>query len=1242
MKNKIKKISFIMSFIILFNFISTNIVISYAAGSPSSYGSEYGGSISSAQNELVNIKSDTVSQIASRMDRNGETIISYVHSSTYGAANKNYIVFSVTESGVYHLSCKHPDGSAMKYTISELPNGTNNINYANRLGLAAQLNEENDGYVLMSKNDGTYGVDVLLEPGTVYMMQITDPLNVDSDNEYWTEPVNMQIYHRKAVQTANVMNTNLNSGMLSNQELNSTIPAGTYSNKPYSTLEYKADEIEGAKASMGVQAPEDEEFEKGLILEAILVDLILSFGGIVLWMCETILGLSTGLTLDKIIFNRIPELVVDLTPFGGYPLPGSGASVSSNGPFKAIAQQVSQVYSGIKSVALLVYIVVLLYIGIRILMSVGTEKQSSYPKYLSYWFTGVLLLTLIPYFLPILPYISNVLVESLSANANRGLGQYSMKEIAEALGEEYVGEDAEAVNLSKKLKEKIEDADKQLESYKGSSIPDLDAAKANVEKQISAATAALKDEEKVVAQDGLNQRIEDAIDYVYDNAIGWNFINNGTFEGKLNDIQQFVFDNNALFRENSDYKGTLVNNLFVSQNIPGGPTILAPLKSVSADVRADISDAFMNYLNSVTAANLAKGTNISRAKEYVFDTLADNGFGPNSAEYQAVNKEMQTYYEYAKSFYNKGAYEGYKKAFEDYRYATIKEKRDLYEQMSNQIALDPMIRLKVLAKEQSRVVYAVAWIILVFQLFKVLFMYFKRIIVILILVCLFPAVMAIYAIDKLGDGQSQSLQNWFKEFFANVVIQFLHALVYIVVVNIGIDMCVAKPELYWPFLIISICALFPVENMLRGILNLNAITVGRLAYNIASVVIGASAAARLFKGGFYAASSTAKRTKSTADEIREKGYKQYKEEQKKKKEEEEKKAKEAKQKLREAREQEKQFKEERDSYYINRGRDSMNNKLRSGINDSRNSRMRLAYEAARGGITSAKHAALNAPGVAAVKVGRAASSAASKVANSRVGSVAIKGVKTTGKAFKSAGAKVGNATGKVANKVGLTPERRAKMAENALKTAAVIGKGARSAARNLPGAIKTGARVYRGIAGVSAGAVKAMETLGSTGSLGNALNDASMISKEFGGFKSSSDHKKEYEKVSKEVEEKNASKVVTNTEETSEAKTQNPTQQQVNTVDAKTDRKEETEEITSSTVEENKNVENTNSSEPKTNTIPGTVNEDINITGDNSGIKKAPEEQIKDPKLEEKVDKFGRRIVKETNTEIKVDDPTKK
>jgi hypothetical protein len=204
-------------------------------------------------------------------------------------------------------------------------------------------------------------------------------------------------------------------------------------------------------------------------------------------------------------------------------------------------------------------------------------------------------------------------------------------------------------------------------------------------------------------------------------------------------------------------------------------------------------------------------------------------------------------------------------AMNDFKDALTVERLAEYEDMLDSIQDDPLVLLQTKAKEEQRMVYAVAWVILLFQTFAILFMYAKRLVVTILLVCLFPVVMAMYVIDKMGDGRSQSLESWFKEFIANTTIQFFHGVVYIIVVNLGIDAVRANPDKNWFILLIAVCSLFPVERILRDILGMQASTIGQLRFSGAGAIAAGAAmfatgrnAVRLGRSGAGAISSGVK------------------------------------------------------------------------------------------------------------------------------------------------------------------------------------------------------------------------------------------------------------------------------------------------------------------------------------------------------------------------------------------------
>lgn len=59
-------------------------------------------------------------------------------------------------------------------------------------------------------------------------------------------------------------------------------------------------------------------------------------------------------------------------------------------------------------------------------------------------------------------------------------------------------------------------------------------------------------------------------------------------------------------------------------------------------------------------------------------------------------------------------------------------------------------------------------------------MYVKRIIVLAFLIVISPLITVTYSIDKIGDGKSQALNTWLKEFIFTVLIQPFHCIIYLV------------------------------------------------------------------------------------------------------------------------------------------------------------------------------------------------------------------------------------------------------------------------------------------------------------------------------------------------------------------------------------------------------------------------------------------------------------------------------
>jgi len=79
-------------------------------------------------------------------------------------------------------------------------------------------------------------------------------------------------------------------------------------------------------------------------------------------------------------------------------------------------------------------------------------------------------------------------------------------------------------------------------------------------------------------------------------------------------------------------------------------------------------------------------------------------------------------------------------------------------------------------------VWSLIYWVLLFTEIKFLWLYLKRLLMVGFLIVISPIITITYSIDKVGDGKAQAFSTWLKEFILNVLIQPLHALLYIIFV----------------------------------------------------------------------------------------------------------------------------------------------------------------------------------------------------------------------------------------------------------------------------------------------------------------------------------------------------------------------------------------------------------------------------------------------------------------------------
>lgn len=74
---------------------------------------------------------------------------------------------------------------------------------------------------------------------------------------------------------------------------------------------------------------------------------------------------------------------------------------------------------------------------------------------------------------------------------------------------------------------------------------------------------------------------------------------------------------------------------------------------------------------------------------------------------------------------------------------------------------------------------AIIYVLMVGMIGQFFLLYLKRMITVGFLIMISPLITITYSIDKMGDGKSQALNAWFKEFSYNVLIQPFHCIIYL-------------------------------------------------------------------------------------------------------------------------------------------------------------------------------------------------------------------------------------------------------------------------------------------------------------------------------------------------------------------------------------------------------------------------------------------------------------------------------
>lgn len=486
----------------------------------------------------------------------------------------------------------------------------------------------------------------------------------------------------------------------------------------------------------------EEPEEPAGILERLCTRALAFLGDLFMSLIKAFLG--ADVTIDKIIFNEYEPVVIDLD--------GTHGGIFGNG---SVRNMISQVYNMFVVIAIAVYTTMLLYIGVKVLFTVSTPRQSEYRKDLTNWIVGLVALFIIPQFFKYVPQIVNTIVEYMGANR---VVMYTYYNMDIEMNSDEIGTSGE------------DNRSTYIERLKG--------------------LRAEKEEQKAEAQQNIEVQ-SGSLEEIFLDAIEtyWTILDSQDEPSKaekesqaknaVEKMKNYILNNPKEFVEYEEDGKTLKLN-------EGGSLIL---KEVTT--------------SQVTSWGLGLPL-LDNNRTAIVGSLNNGGLAGSIKISEQLTGEI--------------------------------EKIDALLD-----APDLMGDMRVLAGQTGRFTYAIVWWICIYEMIVILCMYFRRAIVMAMLIVIYPLVAMTYPIDKLKDGKAQTFTNWYKEFTVNMVVQIAHAVVYLILVQTGIELYKANAN-NWLFFLLSVLFLFPAERILRGIFGLKGTSIAVLKGNALGVV-GATATA---------------------------------------------------------------------------------------------------------------------------------------------------------------------------------------------------------------------------------------------------------------------------------------------------------------------------------------------------------------------------------------------------------------
>lgn len=184
----------------------------------------------------------------------------------------------------------------------------------------------------------------------------------------------------------------------------------------------KTDELEKASYAQYGKFAEDAKNKPTFFetVEHMIAWSIRTDANVLVALINWAVGGSEGVTIDKIIFNEYKptKLLYFSEERNELKEPGLDPRVNSNYKYpivRLMSEAIIEWYDIFRTIAVMGYTSILLYIGIQILLKATAEKQAEYKRLLTDWLVGVLILFLFPTVIKTAIEMNDSLVETIGS-----------------------------------------------------------------------------------------------------------------------------------------------------------------------------------------------------------------------------------------------------------------------------------------------------------------------------------------------------------------------------------------------------------------------------------------------------------------------------------------------------------------------------------------------------------------------------------------------------------------------------------------------------------------------------------------------------------------------------------------------------------------------------------------------------------------------------------------------------------